>query len=304
MLEEPFESYSQLLPLLKSRTAKRHSQLSYCIDKMSEFTPSQIQKANNQPLDYLSPFLSLFQAYFSRNMHQLRRTHWEWLHHELGGSSITQTERDNLIFATWNTARSILEDFSMLTDQLEDYATELGYELSNDTKEASAITQSQAKHRKMLERARNLELHVRDTIQLNVSSLSLRESRRSITQADSIGRITFLAFIFLPLSLVTSFFGMNIQELTGNGFSWKVFGAVTAVLCTLTAMVCLWMWRGRFTWFTWLLYAPIMAPLAISQFLWIIMIEFWDSSVHEMWHGPIGQLVTDWWSLGPFGKIL
>ncbi|KAH6664624.1 hypothetical protein B0J14DRAFT_242249 [Halenospora varia] len=203
MLEEPLETYSQLPQLLLRRIAKEHGQLHYCMDKMSEFTPSQIQKANNQPLDYLSPFLSLFQAYFSRNMHQLRRTHWEWFHHELGGPSITQTERDNLIFTTWNTARSILEDFSVLTDQLEDYATELGWKLSDEAKEASSITQSLVKHRKMLERARNLELHVRYTIQLNVSSLSLRESRRSITQADSVGRITFLAFIFLPLPLIT-----------------------------------------------------------------------------------------------------
>lgn len=69
----------------------------------------------------------------------------------------------------------------------------------------------------LLDEARTVDALVRDTLQLHIGNVSLQESRKSISQANSVGRVTSLAFIFLPLSLVTSFFGMNIQELNNNG---------------------------------------------------------------------------------------
>jgi Mg2+ and Co2+ transporter CorA len=82
---------------------------------------------------------------------------------------------------------------------------------------------------------------MRDTLQLHIAEKSSAESRRSIKQAISVSRVTFLAFIFLPLSLVTSFFGMNIRELNGNGPQIRSFliatGSVTAVM-----LVCWFLW--------------------------------------------------------------
>ena len=42
---------------------------------------------------------------------------------------------------------------------------------------------------------------------------SLEESRKGLSQAAAIGRLTLLAFIFLPLSAVISLFGTNFKEL-------------------------------------------------------------------------------------------
>lgn len=217
MREEELDCYRQLsfTPQPQSTTSQgsivsTNTQLGYCLKMLTSFNAAQIHASNKDPLSFISPFLSLFQAYFSRHMHQLRRTHWEWLHHELGGPSITQTERDNLIFEIWNTSRSILEDFSILTEQLQNYITELNQDRLPMSSETRPMARVLAKHQSMLTQSRTLELHVRDTIQLNVSSLSLRESRKSIERADSVGRITFLAFIFLPLSLITSFFGKSV----------------------------------------------------------------------------------------------
>lgn len=58
--------------------------------------------------------------------------------------------------------------------------------------------------------------------------LSLEESRMGTKQNQSVKRLTQLAFIFIPLSFITSLFGMNIDVLTGAGTKWwtVVIGAV------------------------------------------------------------------------------
>ena len=54
------------------------------------------------------------------------------------------------------------------------------------------------------------------------ASISISESRKSMVQAERLGRLTFLAFIFVPLSFTTSFFGMNVIQLEHGrlGMEW------------------------------------------------------------------------------------
>lgn len=42
-------------------------------------------------------------------------------------------------------------------------------------------------------------------------SISIAEAERAREQATRVNRITFLAFVFVPLSFPTGFFGMNVQ---------------------------------------------------------------------------------------------
>ncbi|KAF7882282.1 uncharacterized protein EAF01_011734 [Botrytis porri] len=98
-------------------------------------------------------------------------------------------------------------------------------------------------YRKSLPEAYRLEQHVRDTLQMNVGNLSLKEFKKSLEKANSLGRLSILAFVFLPLSLVTSSFGMNISEMTGNGAPWKIFLIVAAILCSLGVVLFLWIFR-------------------------------------------------------------
>jgi len=46
-----------------------------------------------------------------------------------------------------------------------------------------------------------------------MNSMSIAEAEKGILQAERLGKLTFLAFIFVPLSFTTSFFGMNFREL-------------------------------------------------------------------------------------------
>ena len=67
-------------------------------------------------------------------------------------------------------------------------------------------------------RLRNLErdldstsLRLDSTFQVFMSTMSIVESARAIKEAETVTKLTHLAFFFVPLGLVTSAFGMNIN---------------------------------------------------------------------------------------------
>lgn len=54
-----------------------------------------------------------------------------------------------------------------------------------------------------------------------MSSISISESQKAIDQAQRVGKLTFLVFIFVPLGFTTSFFGTNVKELQSDvGLKW------------------------------------------------------------------------------------
>lgn len=78
--------------------------------------------------------------------------------------------------------------------------------------------------------------------------LSSQKALKGVEQSDSVKRLTTLAFIFIPLSLVTSFFGMSVSELDSGSVSIWVF--VTASACVLIlALALLTLWSGLSSWF-------------------------------------------------------
>jgi hypothetical protein len=158
------------------------------------------------------------------------------------------------------------------------------------------------------------EQHIRDTIQLNVGNLSLQESRKSLQQADTIGRVSILAFVFLPLSLVTSFFGMNVKQLTGTEASWQVVTITASVLCVVVCYVCIWMWRKSFRILAFRVYFPLIVALVIVQLPMILYYILIHTRHHLNQRGylgltfkttlrrglearPAGPFIQEWWSL-------
>ncbi|KAL8806368.1 MAG: hypothetical protein Q9182_001398 [Xanthomendoza sp. 2 TL-2023] len=89
-----------------------------------------------------------------------------------------------------------------------------------------------------------LENHGRDYLQLQAGALGLEESRKSIELADRQMeeakrgkllqlqrnvKLTILAFVYVPLNLATSIYGMNLQQLFQTGQSVKAF-VITALI--------------------------------------------------------------------------
>ena len=63
------------------------------------------------------------------------------------------------------------------------------------------------------------------------SFAALEDSHKSVRYADSVGRVTSLAFFFIPLSFITSIFGMNLAEFgTGEVRFWVVVATAVGLL--------------------------------------------------------------------------
>jgi CorA-like Mg2+ transporter protein len=75
-------------------------------------------------------------------------------------------------------------------------------------------------------------------LQIKLTSTQIDESRKAMKQADTVARLTMLAFIYIPTSCVCGVFGMNIVE-TPNGFPLWVFGLTLAVTLITTLWVAL-----------------------------------------------------------------
>ncbi|KAI1669666.1 CorA/Zinc transport protein ZntB [Pyrenophora tritici-repentis] len=70
------------------------------------------------------------------------------------------------------------------------------------------------------DRAHTLHNRCNEAITVLMSSMSIAESRKAINQAERVTKLTFLAFIFVPLSFTTSFFGMNVKQFGTETSLW------------------------------------------------------------------------------------
>lgn len=93
--------------------------------------------------------------------------------------------------------------------------------------------------------AADLQRFLMDTFQLLTSTINIKDARLSIEQAARTAMLTQLAAIYLPLTLVTGIFGMNIREITRDDPSWWV--CVVALVCVaLLTSALMWLqsaWR-------------------------------------------------------------
>jgi len=69
----------------------------------------------------------------------------------------------------------------------------------------------------------------------------IQESKKAMLQAEGVARLTRLAFFFIPLSLTTSFFGMNFREFVG-GTSLSIWVWFAASIPVLAIAVCFLVW--------------------------------------------------------------
>ncbi|KAL8680929.1 MAG: hypothetical protein Q9186_002889 [Xanthomendoza sp. 1 TL-2023] len=87
-----------------------------------------------------------------------------------------------------------------------------------------------------------LESQLRDSLQLQAGTLGLEESRKSIELSDRqieeakrVKVFTSLAFVYVPLNLVTSIYGMNLQQLIQTGRSVQAFVITPLIALVITA---------------------------------------------------------------------
>jgi CorA-like Mg2+ transporter protein len=90
-------------------------------------------------------------------------------------------------------------------------------------------------YKDLLRRAEDLYDRCNKGTQIMMSNASIRESQKAIVQAEEVTKLTRLAFIFIPLSFLCSFFGMNFKQLgTGTLSIWIWFAtSAPAVIMAL-----------------------------------------------------------------------
>jgi hypothetical protein len=68
---------------------------------------------------------------------------------------------------------------------------------------------------------------VESTFQALMSTMSIIESKNAIAQAQSISKLTELAFVFIPLSFASSFFGMQVEVYHEDPVAWNCENSLT-----------------------------------------------------------------------------
>ncbi|EEU44958.1 uncharacterized protein NECHADRAFT_85226 [Fusarium vanettenii 77-13-4] len=117
---------------------------------------------------------------------------------------------------------------------------------SDSSKADIAAKSVEQDYEHILERTISLHIRTTEAITVLMSSMSISESQRAIGQAQRVGKLTFLAFIFVPLSFTTSFFGMNVTQIEDTNlgiWSWFVMSApIVGLVFTLYFVDVAFLW--------------------------------------------------------------
>ncbi|UKZ50394.1 hypothetical protein TrVGV298_004654 [Trichoderma virens] len=100
-----------------------------------------------------------------------------------------------------------------------------------DPKAAQALISVVQRYEYLQTRVKTLQAQCQDAISSLMNSINLKEIKNSYEQSKRIGKLTFLAFVFAPMSFTTSFFAMDIGL---KNLSLKTWVIVTIVLVGIT----------------------------------------------------------------------
>lgn len=97
--------------------------------------------------------------------------------------------------------------------------------------------ESQMRIAQLQMQASKIRQEFNDTFQLLISVLSVLDSEISKTQAQRSTALTVLAAIYLPFSLATGVYGMNIAEISNHPPKWWAVIALGMALLTVNLLV-------------------------------------------------------------------
>ena len=152
----------------------------------------------------------------------------------------------------------------------------------------------QTEHQRSLDETRRIS----QQLQLRASLLSIEESKRGIEQSNQVGRLTQLAFVFIPLTFVTGVFGMNITQFGGEAPLWKFWvtaGTISGIAFVIGLMT-VWsdIWRRcRHSWW-WLsgkIFSLVLAYWGLFNDIWNLAIT-WVCGEHNE-HSPSSAVDID-----------
>lgn len=108
------------------------------------------------------------------------------------------------------------------------------------TSSRRVVSQVVSNFQHLLTMAQRLSQQCFEGTQIIMNTSMLEESRRSIKLGEYAARLSFLAFLFLPLTFTTGFFGMNFREFGQGELSVWIFCTVLVPVMAFGCMLCFW----------------------------------------------------------------
>ncbi|OAA75144.1 hypothetical protein LEL_07132 [Akanthomyces lecanii RCEF 1005] len=93
--------------------------------------------------------------------------------------------------------------------------------------------------KELLARTERLNMRCQNGISMCMSRASVAESQRAIAQAWQVGLLTWIAFLYIPLSFTTSFFGMNIENFGSGTLTLGTWFAISVPLVAFSYAVAM-----------------------------------------------------------------
>lgn len=190
---------------------------------LRNLSPEAIEAANANPIEYIFPYARLLTLQISSQMKFL-------------GDQIPEKESD----------AGIVKDMSHIWKSLKDLREGLTVSISSlrrHSSPSSTYSELLGDYEELVNAVKQRGIDFKDVLNHKVSLLALKESKESIRQTEIVSRLSQLAFVFIPLTFVTSCFGMNLTVLgSGNGEIW-VFCVISAALTVTILLISVYSWR-------------------------------------------------------------
>lgn len=93
----------------------------------------------------------------------------------------------------------------------------------------------------LLEKTRELTTECDRGMTIMMNKASIKEAQKAIVQAERVTKLTKLAFIFVPLSFTSSFFGMNFSQFSsGSDLDIWIWFVISVPVLTLSTIFMKW----------------------------------------------------------------
>jgi len=103
-----------------------------------------------------------------------------------------------------------------------------------------------ATFRVFTERASRLQFEAQLLREYAMQVQEVYQSEISIRQNDVMKVLTIVTMIFLPLTLIVGWFGMNFEYMPE--LSWKYSYPVVMIFCVFVVVLCLWIFKKKKFW--------------------------------------------------------
>lgn len=207
---------------------KTETILSRYLEELSNVDQAQISKATANPLEFfVEPYAALLASDLAECIQRLT-TNYECtrdVSHEF------QIEQLTYPFLMRNT-QVLLKDIRVALRSI------------SGLQDCQLTTSMAADFEALLACANKLHGMIKDSLANRVASQSLEASQQSISESKKVNRLTLVAWVFIPVSLIASVFGMNVRELDPGPTILLFFKIVGPVV--VAALVLEWLLAADF----------------------------------------------------------